>query len=134
MSHTVFEHPYFGVFVLFVLTCIIFPMTLRLQRFISRSLAKKDREKLKLSTYECGPMPTKQQNRVSIHFFILAILFILFDIEVIFMLPWAVDFKFFRDMGLGSFVFVEMLSFVGFLVIGFIYAWKKGALSWQNIK
>ncbi|WP_220708261.1 NAD(P)H-quinone oxidoreductase subunit 3, partial [Helicobacter cinaedi] len=94
----------------------------------------KDREKLKLSTYECGPTPNKQQNRISTHFFILALLFILFDIEVIFMIPWAIDFKYFTYIGLGNFVFFEMLSFIAFLVVGFIYAWKKGALSWQSIK
>ncbi|RDU60434.1 NAD(P)H-quinone oxidoreductase subunit 3 [Helicobacter marmotae] len=134
MSHSVFEYPYFGVFVLFVLTCVAFTLTLRLQRILSRKLAKKEREKLKLSTYECGPTPARQQNKISTHFFILALLFILFDIEIIFMLPWAIDFKYFAHIGLGSFIFVEMLSFIAFLVIGFIYAWKKGALSWQNIK
>ena len=134
MSHSVFEHPYFGVFVLFVLTSVAFTLTLRLQRIISRKMAKKDREKLKLSTYECGPTPNKQQNRISTHFFILALLFILFDIEVIFMIPWVIDFKSFTYMGLGGFVFFEMLSFVAFLIVGFIYAWKKGALSWQSIK
>lgn len=134
MSHSAFEHPYFGVFVMFILTCIAFTLTLRLQRFLSRKLAKKDREKLKLSTYECGPTITKQPNRISTHFFILALLFVLFDVEVIFMLPWAIDFKDFNYLGLGGFIFFEMLSFIAFLVIGFIYAWKKGALSWQSIK
>ncbi|WP_295699265.1 NAD(P)H-quinone oxidoreductase subunit 3 [Helicobacter mastomyrinus] len=134
MTHSAFEHPYFGVFVLFVLTCVAFTLTLRLQRILSRKLAKKDREKLKLSTYECGPTPNKQPNKISTHFFILALLFILFDIEVIFMLPWAINFKYFAHIGLGSFVFIEMLSFIGLLVIGFIYAWKKGVLSWQDIK
>ncbi len=134
MSHATFEHPYFGVFILFVLVSIAFPMTLRLQRFISRALAKKDREKLKLSTYECGPTSNKQPNRISTHFFILALLFILFDIEVLFMVPWALNFKLFEHIGLGVFVFVEMISFIAFLLVGFIYAWKKGALSWQSIE
>ena len=117
-----------------MLTCVAFTLTLRLQRILSRKLAKKDREKLKLSTYECGPTPTRQPNKISTHFFILALLFVLFDIEVIFMIPWAIDFKLFTYIGLGNFVFFEMLSFIALLVIGFIYAWKKGALSWQNIK
>lgn len=134
MSHSTFLYPYFGAFVMFVFTCVAFTFTLRLQRIISRKLAKKEREKLKLSTYECGPTPTKQPNRISTHFFILALLFILFDIEILFMLPWAIDFKYFSYIGLGGFVFAEMLSFIALLLIGFIYAWKKGALSWQNIK
>lgn len=133
MSHAVFAYPYFGAFVLFVLTCCAFTLTLRLQRIISRKLAKKDREKLKLSTYECGPIPIKQPNTISTHFFVLALLFLLFDIEVIFMVPWAIDFKLFTHLGLGAFVFIEMISFIAFLVIGFIYAWKKGALSWQSM-
>lgn len=134
MSHSDFISPYFGVFMLFAITCIAFPLTLRLQRFISRKIAKKDREKLKLSIYECGPMPTKQPNRISTHFFLLALLFLLFDIEVLFMIPWAVDFKLFKHIGLGWFVFAEMISFIGLLLVGFIYAWKKGAFSWQSIR
>ena len=134
MSYSIMEHPYFGVFVMFALTCVAFTLTLRFQRFLSRKLAIKDREKLKLSTYECGPASTKQPNRISTHFFLLAILFVLFDVEVIFMLPWAVDFKSFVHYGMGHFIFFEMLSFIAFLAIGFIYAWKKGALSWQSIK
>ncbi|PAF44276.1 NAD(P)H-quinone oxidoreductase subunit 3 [Helicobacter sp. 11S02596-1] len=129
MSDPMLEHPYFGVFILFIFTFLAFNTTLRIQRFISRKLAIKRNEKLKLAAYECGPLPIKQPNRISHHFYIIAMLFILFDVEVIFMFPWAVDFK-----RLGVFGFVEMLSFIAFLTIGFIYAWKRGALSWHNIK
>ena len=129
MTHIVTEHPYFGAFVLFVLTAIAFPAVLALQRFISRKLARLDTEKLKLAIYECGPEPDKQANRISVQFYLYALLFILFDVEIVFMFPWAIDFK-----PLGIFGFVEMILFIVLLAIGFIYAWVKGALEWHSIK
>lgn len=123
------QHPYFGVFILLILSYIAFSNTLRIQRFVSRKLADKKNDKLKLAPYECGPLPVSQQNRISHQFYIFAMLFILFDVEVVFMFPWAVDFK-----RLGMLGFIEMLSFIVFLTVGFIYAWKRGALSWQSIK
>jgi NADH-quinone oxidoreductase subunit A len=129
MTHIVTEHPYFGIFVLFILTFVAFSATLNLQRFISRKLARKDTEKLKMSIYECGPEVTKQPNTISVQFYLIALLFILFDVEIIFMFPWAVDFK-----ALGMFGLVEMILFILLLAIGFIYAWKKGALEWHSIK
>ena len=129
MTHVVTEHPYFGVFVLFVLTMVAFPVTVMLARYVSRRLARLDTEKLKLSIYECGPEPDKQPNRISTQFYLIALLFILFDVETIFMFPWAIDFKL-----LGWFGFVEMILFIVLLAIGFIYAWKKGALEWHSIK
>ncbi|GAA7696343.1 NAD(P)H-quinone oxidoreductase subunit 3 [Helicobacter pylori] len=123
------NHPYFGVFVLLVFTFWVFNLTLRIQRFLSRKMAQKKGEKLKLSPYECGPVALKQPNRVSHHFYIMAMLFILFDVEIVFMFPWAIGFK-----QLGLFGLVEMLGFVFFLTIGFIYALKRNALSWQKLE
>ena len=129
MTHVVTDHPYFGVFVLFLISVVAFPTTLFLARFVSRKLARLDTEKLKLAVYECGPEPNKQSNRISVQFYLIALLFILFDVEIIFMFPWAVDFKL-----LGWFGFAEMILFIVLLAIGFIYAWKKGALEWHSIK
>ncbi|ADV45430.1 NAD(P)H-quinone oxidoreductase subunit 3 [Nitratifractor salsuginis] len=129
MTHLVTDHPYFGVFVLFVITLVAFPLTLFLARYVSRKLARLDTEKLKLAIYECGPEPDKQPNRISVQFYLIALLFILFDVEIIFMFPWAIDFKL-----LGWFGFTEMILFIVLLAIGFIYAWKKGALEWHSIK
>ena len=129
MTHIMTQHPYFGAFVLFVLTSIAFPVTLMLARYISRKLARLDTEKLKLAIYECGPEPDKQPNTISVQFYLIALLFILFDVEIVFMFPWAIDFK-----PLGMFGFVEMILFIVLLAIGFIYAWKKGALEWHSIK
>jgi NADH-quinone oxidoreductase subunit A len=129
MTHVLTEHPYFGVFVLFALTAVAFPATLWAARFVSRKLARLDTERLKLSIYECGPEVTKQPNTISAQFYLIALLFILFDVEIIFMFPWAIDFKL-----LGWFGFAEMILFILLLTIGFVYAWKKGALEWHSIK
>lgn len=81
----------------------------------------------KLSPYESGMMPIGPgTRRMSIRFYLVAVLFILFDVEVIFFYPWAVNFR-----TLGVFGFIEMLVFVGILLVGYIYIWKKGALEWD---
>lgn len=129
MEHVGISHPYFGVFILFVLTFGAFTMTTVAARFVSRAMAAKDTEKIKLSVYECGPEVTKQPNRISPQFYLFALLFLLFDVEIVFMFPWAIDFKL-----LGWFGFAEMMLFILLLAIGFVYAWKKGALEWHNIK
>jgi len=129
MTHVINNHPYLGIFFLFVVTVGAFNATLFLARLVSRKMAKLDTEKLKLTIYECGPEVTKQPNTISTQFYLIALLFILFDVEIIFMFPWAIDFKL-----LGWFGFAEMILFILLLAIGFIYAWKKGALEWHSIK
>lgn len=129
MTHMETTHPYFGVFVMFVLSFTAFIIAVFLSRTISRKIARLNTEKLKTTLYECGPEVTKQPNSISVQFYLMALLFILFDIEIIFMFPWAINFQI-----LGWFGFVEMILFILLLTIGFIYAWKKGALQWHNIK
>ncbi|MCK9161785.1 MAG: NAD(P)H-quinone oxidoreductase subunit 3 [Arcobacter butzleri] len=129
MSHMDFAHPYFGAFVMFVLTFVAFIATTALARFVSRRLSSLSEEKLKCTIYECGPEVTKQPNKISTQFYMLALLFILFDVEIIFMFPWAINFKI-----LGWFGFVAMIFFLLLLTIGFIYEWRKGALQWHSIK
>ncbi|MHC1782605.1 MAG: NADH-quinone oxidoreductase subunit A [Anaerolineaceae bacterium] len=86
--------------------------------------------KRKAATYESGMTPYGPgTRRVSVRYYLIAVLFILFDIETIFFLPWAVVFK--RLLSFGPFILIEMLLFVGILLVGFIYAWKKGALEWE---
>lgn len=129
MTHIDFAHPYFGSFMMFILSFIIFGTALALSRFISRKIARLNTEKLKTTIYECGVEVTKQPNKISTQFYLVALLFILFDVEIIFMFPWAINFK-----SLGWFGFIEMLMFLLVLAIGFLYAWKKGALEWHSIK
>ena len=81
----------------------------------------------KLEPYESGMIPLgNTRERFSIKFYVIAILFIIFDIETIFLVPWAVLFR-----ELGVFGFVEMLIFMAVLLVGYIYVWKKGALEWD---
>jgi NADH-quinone oxidoreductase subunit A len=80
----------------------------------------------KLSTYECGFAPFDDtRRRFDVRFYLVAILFIIFDLEVAFLFPWAVAFK-----EVGLFGFWSMMVFLGVLTIGFIYEWRKGALDW----
>jgi len=129
MEHLHNAHPYFGVFYLFAFTFAAFMATVALSGWVGKKLAKRDTERLKLSIYECGPETSLQPFRISAQFYLFALLFILFDVEVIFMFPWAVDFRV-----LGMFGFIEMVTFIFLLAVGFVYAWKKGALEWHSIK
>ena len=82
--------------------------------------------------YESGMPPIGEgTRRVPVRFYLIAVLFILFDIEVIFFLPWAVVFREFIKGGMGLFVLVEMVVFIVILLVGYVYAWKKGALEWE---
>ena len=82
---------------------------------------------VKLAPYECGmPLVGTARQRFSVKFYLVAMLFILFDIETVFLYPWAVVFK-----DLGMFGFVEMGVFILILLVGYIYVWKKGALEWE---
>ncbi len=85
------------------------------------------------SAYECGIVKTldSAHERFSVKFFLVAMLFILFDIEGVFLFPWAVLFKEFVAAGQGLFFLAEGLAFVGILAIGLAYVWKRGALDWK---
>lgn len=90
------------------------------------------RTKTKDTPYECGMLPQGEgTTRLSVKFYLVAMLFILFDIEVVFMYPWAVIY---RDMLKidASLIFGSMLSFLGILFVGYIYALKKGAFDWKR--
>lgn len=93
----------------------------------SHLLGNRKSEKEKDSPYECGmrPVGTPRQ-RYSMRYYVVAILFILFDIEIVYMFPWAINLK-----HLGGLGFTEMFIFVGILALGLIYAWRKGALEWE---
>jgi NADH-quinone oxidoreductase subunit A len=82
----------------------------------------------KLTPYECGMQPVgTARDRFSVKFYLVAMLFLLFDIEAVFLFPWAVVY---RDLKL--FGFFEMLLFIGAVLAGYIYVWKKGALEWER--
>ncbi len=86
------------------------------------------KNRVKQSPYECGITPTgTAKDRFSVKFYLVAMLFILFDIEAIFLYPWAVVFR-----ELKMFAFVEMAIFICIVLAGFFYIWKKGALDWSR--
>lgn len=81
----------------------------------------------KMEPFECGESPiVSPKLRFSVKFYLVALFFVIFDIEAVFLYPWAVLFK---DLGL--FGFVEMMVFIAILAVGLIYVWKRGALEWQ---
>jgi NADH-quinone oxidoreductase subunit A len=90
-------------------------------------LAPKDPNPEKLSAYECGFNAfSDARMKFDVRFYLVAILFIIFDLEVAFLFPWAITLK-----ETGVFAFWSMVTFLGVLTIGFIYEWKKGALEWE---
>ncbi len=118
-----FSDPYFPIFVLLVIALV----TAVGMVFLSQATGPRKYDKIKYSVYECGVDPlAPASERVSVKFYLIAILFILFDLEATFLYPWAVLFR-----SLGLFGFIEMIIFVGILMVGLVYAWKKGALEWQ---
>ena len=81
----------------------------------------------KLSAYECGfPAFSDARMKFDVRFYLVSILFIIFDLEVAFLFPWAITLG-----AMGAFAFWSMMSFLGVLTVGFIYEWKKGALEWE---
>ncbi len=94
---------------------------------INRWIGPKRPTEEKLSTYESGMEPVRTaRERFSVKFYLVAMLFIIFDIEIVFMYPWAVQF---RELGYGG--FIEMLVFIAILLVGYLYIIKKGALEWR---
>jgi len=86
---------------------------------------------MKDSPYECGMVPQGAgQPRFSVRFYLVAMLFILFDLEIVFMYPWAVVYK--EAIAQSSIIFWSMLSFISILMVGYVYALRKGALDWKR--
>ena len=114
---------YFAIFI-YVAIAVVFAL---FAIAASALLGQRKPTALKQAPYECG-MTTVGSSfcRIPIKYYIIAMLFLLFDIEVVFLYPWAVVFKEFK-----VFAFVSMAIFIGILLIAYIYIWKKGALEWE---
>ena len=94
---------------------------------LSRLLGVNRPDPVKLSPYECGfPAFEDARMKFDVRYYLIAILFILFDLEIAFLFPWAVVLP-----DIGGFGFWSMMVFLGILVVGFVYEWKKGALEWE---
>ena len=101
--------------------------------FLSTFVGQRKRTKTKLMPYECGKDPVgSARERFSVKFYLIAMIFILFDIEVIFLVPWAAVYKTLAAQGgaMRSFVYLEMMVFIGLLFVGYVYVVKKGAFDW----
>jgi NADH-quinone oxidoreductase subunit A len=119
---------YLPVLLQVVIACGFAAVTLLISVMLGKS-AK--RNEMKDSPYECGMLPIGDaQPRFSVKFYIVAMLFVLFDIEVVFLYPWAVIYKDYIAT-VSPAIFGTMLGFVSILGVAFLYAWRKGALSWK---
>ena len=113
---------YVPAFLFIAVVGVLIPLTLA----VAWIIRTQSPNKTKLMPYECGIDPfASARGRYTVRYYIIAILFVVFDVETIFLFPWAVKFK-----SLGVFGLVEMLVFLGILIIGYIWIWKKGALEW----
>ena len=103
------------------------------QILVTQLIGPRKRTATKLMPYECGKDPIgNARDRFSIKFYTVAVIFLLFDIEVLFMVPFAVAFKYLLgyDVAYGTVAFVEIMIFVATLIVGYIYVWKKGTFDW----
>jgi NADH-quinone oxidoreductase subunit A len=107
------------------------------QLLVTQLIGPRKRTATKLMPYECGKDPVgSARDRFSIKFYSVAVIFLLFDIEVLFMVPFAVAFKYLLDqqkisgIAYGTISFVEILVFISTLIVGYIYVWKKGTFDW----
>lgn len=114
---------YLGVGIFLLIACCFPLLTLTLSSLIRPSRPNPD----KLASYECGINPEGEaREKISLHFYVMAMLFVLFDVETAFLYPWTVI----HDK-VGLFAYIEMFLFIIILLVGYIYAWKKGALQWD---
>jgi NADH-quinone oxidoreductase subunit A len=122
--------PLGGVIFITVFIAVFGFILIRLARFTGGKAKKTSQAKFDI--YECGiPVQEKKDTKISVKFYLTAILFILFDIEIIFMYPWAVNFKNFLAAGAGTFVFTSMFVFLAIFIFGLWWEIKSKALEWD---
>lgn len=113
---------YIPIIIMFLVAVLVPVALLGLSRLLQRRVF----DRAKLSPYECGIDPVGDaRERFSVRFYMVAMLFLIFDVETIFLFPWAVIYDQLAVFGL-----IEMLVFIGILVVGYYYAWRKGAFTW----
>ncbi|MGB5160347.1 MAG: NADH-quinone oxidoreductase subunit A [Thermoanaerobaculia bacterium] len=113
---------YLPVFIFFLVTVAFLIVVL-----VAARLLRHGGGRTLLEPYECGNEPTSlaHDHRFSIRYYLIAVLFVVFDVEAIFLFPWAVIFD-----KLALFGFIEMMIFLAILVVGYVYVWRRGALNW----
>lgn len=101
--------------------------------FLAYAFGPKKPTLSKLDTYECGvPILEDARERFSVKFFLVAMIFLVFDVEVVFLFPWAILLREFKLSGQGLFVFASVAIFILMLAIGMFYEWKRGAMEWES--
>jgi NADH-quinone oxidoreductase subunit A len=128
------ENSYFAHYIPLLIQVIVAMALATVMITLSHLLGKHKWTRAKNTAYECGITPTGDaQQRFSVKFYLVGMLFILFDVEAVFLYPWAVVF---RDLprltGSRWFGFWEMLIYIGLVLVGFFYIWKKGILDWNS--
>lgn len=120
--------PFLSVLILLLVAAVTAIAILVLSGKVLPLLKPNNPVEAKLRVYECGvpPQQTGARHRYSVKFYLTAMLFILFDVEAAFLLPWAVNYKH------ALWTFAAMLSFMATLLVGFVYAWRKGAFEWER--
>lgn len=124
------DHPYLPILILLLLGFLFAGTFLSLSAIIGPK--KRKSSPAKLSPYECGLDPVGgARQKVDVKFSLIAMLFVVFDVEAVFLFPWAVLYKQFISDGMGLFMLIEVGIFVVMLALGFFYVWRKGALQWR---
>ncbi len=109
---------------IFLLIAVVFPL---LPILLARLLAPRRQMPMKYEVYECGAEPIGPANiQFRPQFYLIALIFVVFDVEAIFLIPWAVAYQ-----KLGLFALIEMVIFIAFLLVALAYAWRKHALEWK---
>ena len=120
------------VIVFTFLAIALVALPLAIQYIVSPRHNKNDDKQM---SYECGEIPEGSAwVKFNVRFYVIALIFIIFDVEVIFLYPWAVIFQELTNTGFGFLAFIEMFVFVLILIVGFAYVWVKGDLDWVRMK
>ncbi len=99
---------------------------------VSTAFGPKRPNPIKASPYECGVEPVGDARaKAPVRYYLVALIFVIFDLEAVFIYPWAVSFRGMAHEGLGLFAFLEMLVFLAVLAVGFVYLWSRRALEWE---
>jgi len=118
---------YFADYVAVLIATILGVIMVGTALIANAVLAPKNPSREKAVTYECGMLPIgRARTQVHFRYYLFAILFLIFDIEAVFLFPWAVTF-----VQIGEQAFYEMMAFIAILAFGLLYAWKKGVLRWR---
>ncbi len=121
----------FNAFSLFILFAVVIGSAAALAG-ISLWIGRRSLKDACLIPYECGIDPLQApRHRFAVKFFLIATLFVIFDVEVVFLFPWAAVYRSMAESGLGIALFTELVIFLAIVVIGLAYAWRAGALEWE---